>query len=77
MGLISTKVNKKTFNSWECPDLDAKKQPTEKRSEPSSLDIGLPYLTLMKEIKPVVTDKHRFHDPDKSFSYLSGKFGIT
>ena len=43
-----------------------------------SLDVGLPFVTFMKEIKLVVTEKLHFDNQDESFSsQLSGNFGLT
>ena len=57
----------KKINSWECPDLDAKNQPTEIWVKSFPLDLELLFVTLMNEIKPVVTEKHHVDNRDESF----------
>ena len=64
---MSTKVNKKTFDSWECPYFDPKNQMTEIHSKTSFLRVRLLIVIFIKEIKIVVAEKHHLYNRDHSF----------
>ena len=55
-------ISKKTFDLWECPAFDGKNQVTENSTDAFFPFIKLLIVTIMKKIKPVVTDKHHFHN---------------
>ena len=57
----------KNLDSWECSDFDAKDQRTEFYIESFFLSVRLLIVTLLKEIKTVVTQKHNFDKRDESF----------
>ena len=46
------------FNFWDFTDLDAKNKLNELAFESLSLSVGFSIETLLKEIKPVVTEKN-------------------
>ena len=69
---------KKTFDFRERPDFDFKIQLTQSWIKFFPLVVRLLILTLMKQIKPVVTRKQHFDIRYESFSdHLSGNFGLS
>ena len=52
--------SKKIFDFWECPDFDSKNQMTEISIDFISIGVRLLIVSLLNEIKTVVTEKHLF-----------------
>ena len=73
--LISTKVNKKTpIDYWDCPDIDAKNQLIEIPTKSYFIGVRFLIVTLKREFKPVVTEKHQFDNRDDSILIIFSDF---
>ena len=65
---LNTKINgNKNVVFRECRDFDAKNQLTVIWNESFFLRARMLIVTLVKELKPVVTEKHHFDNRDESF----------